>query len=151
MLGTLKRLWRSPTFHRATQAVGLNLVPVNFYSNTPSVAEIEDSFEYKGAWPPYLDSTVFDEDLLRATLEALIPYGADFIPNLEGDEAVCANGFFWKNTQFSWSDAMAYHALLRAFQPENVVEIGSGFSSLIAQQALQLNGRGKVTCIEPFP
>lgn len=151
MFGILRKLWGSPAFHRATQAVGVNLVPVNFYSNVPSVAEIEDSFEYKGDAPPYLDSKAFDEQRLRTTLEMLIPYAVDFNPDIDGDEATCANGFFWKNSQFSWSDAMAYHAFLRALQPANVVEIGGGFSSLIARQALQLNGRGKVTCIEPFP
>jgi hypothetical protein len=32
-----------------------------------------------------------------------------------------------------------------------VVEIGSGFSTLIAIEALKVNGSGAITCIEPYP
>jgi hypothetical protein len=46
---------------------------------------------------------------------------------------------------------MAYFAFLRMLKPRRVVEIGSGFSTLAAKQALDLNGRGEVVCVEPYP
>ncbi len=51
----------------------------------------------------------------------------------------------------SYSDAMSYYSIIRHLRPKKVLEIGSGFSSLIALEALQKNGTGSLTCIEPFP
>lgn len=133
------------------QSDGLNVLPVSFYSNVPSIEEIESSFEYAEGEPPYLDTRVFDAERMRATLKSLIPHASGFTPDLQGDEASCANGFFWENSQFSASDAMAYFAFLRMLGPGRVVEIGSGFSTLVAAEALKANGRGQITCIEPYP
>lgn len=46
---------------------------------------------------------------------------------------------------------MAYYAYIKRIRPKTVLEIGSGFSSLIALDALRKNGSGKLICIEPFP
>jgi hypothetical protein len=36
-------------------------------------------------------------------------------------------------------------------RPNNIIEIGSGFSTLVALQAINKNGFGAIHCIEPFP
>lgn len=46
---------------------------------------------------------------------------------------------------------MVYYCYLRKLAPRAVVEIGSGYSSLVALRALEANGTGRLTCIEPFP
>nr|WP_241735807.1 class I SAM-dependent methyltransferase [Aquisalinus flavus] len=47
---------------------------------------------------------------------------------------------------------MSYYSILRYLEPKNIVEIGSGFSTLVALQAVSRNGNaGKVTCVEPYP
>jgi len=132
------------------QEHGLNLSPVNYYSNTPSISEVLESYEYKDSHPPYLDSGIFDQNKLREELGELIPFSADFTPAEKGCEKTCRS-YFWKNSQFSYSDAMSYYAYIRRIRPKAVVEIGSGFSSLIAVEALRKNGSGHLTCIEPFP
>ena len=90
-------------------------------------------------------------ELLDQWLRELTPYGEAFMPPLEGNEETCDQGFFWNNSQFSYCDAMAYYAFLRRLQPTKVVEIGSGFSSLVAMEALKANKKGSLTCIEPYP
>lgn len=129
---------------------GVNITPSNFYSTIPSMMEIENSFEYKEKAPPYLDPKIFDAELLRETLRQLIPYSEDFSPAQDGDEDNCTE-FYWGNSQFSYSDAMSYYAFIRSLKPKSIVEVGSGFSSLIAIEALRKNGGGRLTCIEPFP
>jgi len=42
-------------------------------------------------------------------------------------------------------------ALLRHIKPKNIIEIGSGFSTLVAIDAIAKNDVGSITCIEPFP
>jgi predicted O-methyltransferase YrrM len=46
---------------------------------------------------------------------------------------------------------MAYYAFINKIKPSKILEIGSGFSSLIALEALKKLGRGKLICLEPFP
>jgi Methyltransferase domain len=125
------------------------VVPLDCYSGIPSVAEIEGSFEYREGEPPYLDPLVFQPHVLQATLAQLLPFAAEFTPPLAGDETI--GTFYWQNGMFSFSDAMAYYCFLRWKKPSAVVEIGSGFSTLVALEALARNGSGTVHCFEPFP
>ena len=61
--------------------------------------------------------------------------------------------FYTRNSQFSWLDSRALFALLRHWQPSRIIEVGSGYSSLLIADVNQrfLQGRTKIDCIEPFP
>jgi hypothetical protein len=61
--------------------------------------------------------------------------------------------FYTGNTQFSGLDCRALFVLLRAWQPARLIEVGSGYSSLlIANVNRRWLGRAMdVTCIEPYP
>jgi predicted O-methyltransferase YrrM len=41
--------------------------------------------------------------------------------------------------------------MVRHFQPRLIIEVGSGFSSLIAAEAAAKNRSSALICIEPFP
>lgn len=147
----LRRLARVDRHERRTlQESGVDVLPVNFYSNTPSVAEIERSFEYATDTPPYLDPRIFRQERMRRILEELLEFSGEFDPPVDGSEE-SPRSFFWNNSTFSYSDAMAYYCFLRKTRPANIVEIGSGMSTLIALLATEKNGSGKVHCIEPYP
>jgi hypothetical protein len=147
----LQRLmWADRATRAKIQRFGVNVLPINYYSSTPSIEEIETSYEYTTGAPPYLNDQVFEPVRLRQTLEALLEFAPTFTPPADGDEATCKR-FFWQNTEFSYSDAMAYYSLARLTRPSTIVEIGSGFSTLIALEATDRNRGGAVHCIEPFP
>lgn len=56
------------------------------------------------------------------------------------------------NDYFSGLDAIVYYSLIRHLKPRRVIEIGSGYSTRIAGQALARNADGAtLTCIEPNP
>jgi predicted O-methyltransferase YrrM len=64
-------------------------------------------------------------------------------------------GFKIKNTFFSHGDAEIYYQLIRYLKPKNILEIGSGHSTLIALEAIKKNkdinqAKTKITCIEPY-
>jgi hypothetical protein len=143
-------LWASRKDREMMQRAGLHLAPSNFYSNIPSIADVRDSFEYADGAIPYLDEAIFDAQGLQDSLRELIPFSEDFDPPLEGNEKTC-HSYFWGNSQFCFSDAMSYWAFVRKTKPRTIVEIGSGFSSLVAMEALQKNGSGALRCIEPYP
>ncbi|MHC1728737.1 MAG: class I SAM-dependent methyltransferase [Syntrophobacteraceae bacterium] len=66
------------------------------------------------------------------------------------------NEFYHQNEYFGPGDAEFYYNMLRSFKPRRVVEIGSGFSTLIARKALEANRKDdpgahcEYTCIEPY-
>src|SRR3954452_18985069 len=60
--------------------------------------------------------------------------------------------FVWNNNAFGGADAYAYYGIVREHRPRRVVEIGSGWSSLVLARALERNGTPTdVTLVEPHP
>jgi len=65
--------------------------------------------------------------------------------------------FFTENNSFSFGCAASTHAILRHFQPKRVIEIGSGFSSMVISEALRKNGEDttrhapEYTIVDPYP
>ncbi len=147
----LQRLmWADNETREKIQKYGVNVTPINFYSNTPSMDEIRDSFEYKDGDPPYFDESIFHRETLKETLRGLHGFAHEFDPAIEGDEETCEE-FFWGNSQFSFSDAMSYYCFVRMKKPRRIVEIGSGFSTLVALEATRRNESGSIYCVEPYP
>lgn len=66
-----------------------------------------------------------------------------------------AETFDFRNDYFAGLDAALYYALIRDLKPRRVIEIGSGFSTRIADLALERNRTSghmaDLVCIEPFP
>ncbi len=143
-------LWSDLETRRMIQEHGLVVVPANFYSNTPSIADIENSFEYKGGrdHPPY--DLGLDNETMRTELKSLMVYGQDFAPPDKATDPE-AGVYTWDKTLFPGADALAYYGYVRKLKPKTVLEIGSGFSSLVARMALDANGSGRLHCIEPYP
>lgn len=82
--------------------------------------------------------------------EVFPPLLADFdYPPQRDDEC----GYFLHNPQFSEADARALFALLRHWRPQRMVEVGSGYSTLLAADVNRrfLGGSLRITAIEPFP
>jgi Methyltransferase domain/CBS domain len=60
--------------------------------------------------------------------------------------------FIWENGVFFGGDAHAYYGLVRELKPQRVIEVGSGWSSLLLGRALEANmAPSEVTLIEPEP
>ena len=147
-----KVLWSDLETREAIQQHKLNITPVNFYSNIPSVAEVRESFEYRDTEEQtgsYFSETIFSRERTQKFLNELRSYANEFNPPLEkpadNDEV-----FYWNNSSFSYMDAMSYYCIIRYCKPKRIIEIGAGNSTLVANQALQVNGAGDLVLIEPF-
>ena len=64
------------------------------------------------------------------------------------------NDYYLSNGSFEEGDADLYYLMIRNLRPKKIIEIGSGFSTLLALQALTKNKlegyEGELICIEPF-
>lgn len=64
--------------------------------------------------------------------------------------------YFLKNKSFNPADGKIYYSMIRHFNPSKIIEIGAGFSTLLAAQAVRKNEEiHKTECeliaIEPYP
>ena len=145
-----KVLWSDPKIRKKIQEHKVNIIPANFYSNIPLVQDIENSFEYQDSNLEVYNSKIFNRETIGNFIEKICVYADEFSPPLESDPEN-ATRFFWKNPAFSFSDAMSYYCVIRHLKPDSILEIGSGYSTIVADQALKKNGQGKLILIEPYP
>lgn len=93
----------------------------------------------------------------RYVLEQVFPrHFPKFDYGAQQQDAVDAEGrqaYFTDNDQFSHIDAAALFVLLCELQPKRVVEVGSGFSTLLMVDVRnRFLGEGtRIECIEPYP
>lgn len=61
--------------------------------------------------------------------------------------------YFYMNDQFPVLDAEVLYCMLRHFKPHRMIEVGSGFSSLVTAHVnrVHLGGGLQFVCIEPYP
>lgn len=61
--------------------------------------------------------------------------------------------YYIQNSQYSWFDARLLFVMLNRLKPKKMIEVGSGFSSLLIADVNHrlLNDKIDFTCIEPFP
>lgn len=60
--------------------------------------------------------------------------------------------YFYKNSYYSYSDAIFLHLMIRFFKPKSIIEIGSGFSSALMLDTNNLFFENSIdlTFIEPY-
>ncbi len=123
-------------------------------------------------YSPIVDTESLAADAARVWPERPDPLGIDFndaehrylltevFPGLlkdfdypDTEDAAANSGFFNQNDQFSWLDARTLFVLLRHLRPKRVIEVGSGFSSLLMADVNRRFFAGDMhfTCIEPYP
>jgi predicted O-methyltransferase YrrM len=124
----------------------------HFYS--PVVDPDEIARDADRIWPvhPEIPGIDFDDAshirMLDEIFPALLP-GYDYPERETAD----ATQFFTQNSQFSWLDARALFVLLRLWKPRRLIEIGSGYSTLLSADVNRrfLDDSMQLTCIEPYP
>ncbi len=86
-----------------------------------------------------------------ALLQALAPYPAELQWPIK--QPTTPTQYFYGNDQYPVLDAEFLYAVLRHFKPKAMIEVGSGFSSLITAEVNRrhLNGMLEFSCIEPYP
>lgn len=129
--------------------------PGHFYSPIPDAADLESRAD--AIWPngvletPGLDyNDASHEAILRDVFPRFMP---DYTYPDEGPSDRVLTGFYSRNSEFGWLDSRALFVLLRAWQPRRIVEVGSGYSSLLMADVNTrfLPEAAEITCIEPYP
>jgi hypothetical protein len=83
----------------------------------------------------------------------MAPYAAGFDYPVAAPDPARGTGFFERNGKFEGLDARMWSCLLRHLRPRRVIEVGSGYTSLLAADVNRrfLGGAAEIACIEPYP
>jgi hypothetical protein len=137
---------------------GYDLLKRHYYSPIPDQAELDDSFWKQDS---ALIGVEMNETGALNLLENVFPlYMEEFrqLFPLHREEIKRPEQFYLINGAFMAIDAHVYYAFVRHFRPKRIVEIGSGFSTLIAaacvkkvEEEEQASEAPRLTAIEPYP
>ncbi len=131
--------------------LGFDLVKRHPYSPVPDVGSLhEDVWTRRSA----LGGLQLDPEAQLAFIEGrLAPHIAAWSP--PRGRTATLNDFFLDNGTYGPVDAELLYAMIREARPARVLEIGSGFSSLVIGEALAANradgAAGRHEIVDPFP
>jgi predicted O-methyltransferase YrrM len=140
--------------HDIFYANGLHLLPKHFYLPIP-----DDSDELDDFWTTPSEMAGIDahDAAQLALMKNTFPrYLGEFRSQFPITEADKFGDFFLLNGSYMAVDAHVYYSLIRQTNPERIVEIGCGYSTVLACAAARRNqqefGRFPViTAIDPYP
>jgi predicted O-methyltransferase YrrM len=127
---------------------GLHLSPVHYYEPIPDTRTLTETiFERKSE---LIGIDLHESDQLNL-LRSVFPQFRDEYAEIAAESRANRQGFYLNNAYFAGADALVYYAMVRHFKPRRIVEVGCGFSSLLAARACRRNGYGDLVCIDPNP
>jgi len=92
----------------------------------------------------------FREEAQLQLLKELSTY-SDELDNIPENKPPGKIEYYFNNGMFGPMDAFVYYCMIRKFSPTKIIEVGSGFSTLIASKAATRNNGGQIISIEPYP
>lgn len=131
-------------FYFAQKEGGVSVLPNHFYTPIPDVFNLPQKTFQKSSLvqieKKYENQLRLAQEFFQFKTE-YESYPIDYVPNR----------FYYNNNMFVGSDPKLLHCFVRYFKPNKVIEVGSGFSTLLINDALIRNGKGEVIAIEPYP
>lgn len=139
-------------FAKRINTILTRVPPGHFYSPIVSAKEIKRREDEIYAAPPRtLKGIELNESSQVSFLEgAFERFGSEHIFN-ENKES--GKRYYYKNNYFGLPDATSLYLMLRHYKPNNIIEVGSGYSSAVILDTLDLyfKERPQMTFIEPYP
>jgi Methyltransferase domain len=127
---------------------GFHVTPVHFYQPIPDTQSLPETLWNKPSELVGLDmNDPVQLDLLRKRFSKFRDEYEQFPTRPTGQPG----RFYLTNDFFDGTDALVAYCMVRYFKPRLIIEVGSGFSSLILGEAAAKNGSSALICIEPFP
>jgi hypothetical protein len=126
---------------------GFHVTPVHFSQPIPDTRSLPETLWSRAS---QLIGIHMNEPAQLELLHSFLRFHDEYqrfptAPSAERD------GFYIGNHLFDGVDALVAYCMVRHFQPRLIIEVGSGFSSLVLGQAAAENGNAPLICIEPFP
>jgi hypothetical protein len=142
---------RSKRFHEIFplwEQHGFHVTPVHFYQPIPDTQSLSETLWDRPSELVGIDmNDSVQLDLLRQQFSKF----RHECEQLATEPTENPTRFYLNNGLFGGLDALMAYCMVRHFRPRLIVEIGSGFSSLILAEALAKNNEPNLVCIDPSP
>ena len=127
---------------------GFHVTPVHFYQPIPDTESLPKTLWDRPSELPGIDMN--DSVQLDLLTKHFPRFRSEYerIPIQPTGEK---GSFHLANRLFGGTDALVAYCMVRQFQPQLIIEIGSGLSSVLLAQAAARNDGSDLICIEPFP
>ncbi len=139
----LFRLWEKHGFH---------VTPAHFYSPVPTLADLSDDMWTKVSELPGIE---LNEVAQIEFLERICPRFKAEYDAFPDEPTEPPYQYYFNQMMFRAVDAEVLYCIIRHHQPRRVVEVGSGFSTLITAAACSKNAEeghpADLIAIEPYP
>jgi len=148
-----KSILTDQRFFELYQSKGWHVVPVHFYRPIPNTAELTDTLWEKPSEMIGIETNLqFQSGLLQEIAESYLKEYHK-IPNETPKSAT----EYSRSTGFAGIDGAMLYSIIRKYKPKRIIEIGSGYSTLLSILALKKNkdenisNEGNIISIEPYP
>ena len=121
---------------------GFHVTPVHFYEPIPDTQSLPETLWSQASELPGINMND------SAQLDLLQNHFSKLRGEYETLSAEPPPGQLWP---FRGTDVLVAYCMVRHFQPRRIIEVGSGFSSLVLGQAAAKNNSSALICIDPFP
>jgi hypothetical protein len=142
---------RTRALERYAGAVGFDLVRRGFYSPLPATDELPAEVWTRRS---PLEGIHFDSaEQVRFVKDNLAPHIPEFDPRF--DTRTSFGSYDIRNLAYDEVDSELLYAFVRHLRPKRVVELGSGFSSLVLAHGCEANRQEGADCVyeifDPYP
>ena len=139
---------RFPEFFRLWEEQGVHITPVHFYQPIPDTRTLSETLWTE---PSALAGLNMNEAVQLDLLHNCFPKFRDEYLQFPVSAPEGPEQFYLDNGRFGGTDALVAYCMVRHFKPKTIIEIGSGYSSLISGAAAAKNGSPALVCVEPYP
>ena len=134
------------------QGLGFYLIPNHFYEPIPDTRTLSDKIWTEQLTLNSINFFIKDQFKLLGTITKKFKKEyLEFPLNPTNDHFQ----YYVNNSSFGSVDGEILYCIIRYFKPKKIIEIGSGFSSLLAESGLKKNKQygqnSKFTIIDPYP
>ncbi len=127
---------------------GVHVTPVHFYEPIPELRTLDDKLWSE---PQRLCGIEMNPARQSHFLRDVFPAFRKEYEQIPIDNPEQNDSFYLANGRFEGLDPLLAYCMVRHFRPSQIVEVGSGYSTLILAQAARVNGETELHSIEPFP
>ena len=148
----LRRLAHDPTYFALWESYGFHVTGSHFYQPIPITGGLPFSLWNRVSDVPGID---MQEEQQKQLLSDIVAKFKDEYTAIPTGASTQEFHYYLGNAAFDAVDAEMLFGLIRLLKPQHMYEIGSGFSTLLAADALRRNRADGYSCrfiaIEPYP
>jgi len=127
---------------------GFHVTPVHFYQPIPDTQSLPETLWNR---PSKLVGIEMNDSVQLDLLRNCFPKFREEYEQFPSKSTGELGRFDLNNGIFGGTDALVAYSMVRHFQPRLIIEVGSGFSSLVLGEAATKNRSSELICVEPFP